>query len=204
MSEPFMLLLPNHSQTRAQLWLICHPNPCTNVFTRGRHATVRITYPQHLTPSVTKIPSNYQVHIWYGKTRMAGLQSGEGRMMIDSRRLGTTHQCDRHTDSHVATAIAALTCSKHSGSKSHNYRQLHNTTVTRAVQLIFSQTPDQHHSSDEARKSIYTNSASEASRAAGWGKAEQLIGKAASERACCGSAISTALLYICVAAKFGV
>jgi len=24
------------------------------------------------------------VDIWYGKTRMAGLQSGEGRMMIDS------------------------------------------------------------------------------------------------------------------------
>jgi len=29
-------------------------------------------------------PSSYRVHIWYGKTRMAGLQSGEGRMMIDS------------------------------------------------------------------------------------------------------------------------
>jgi len=26
----------------------------------------------------------YRVHIWYGETRMAGLQSGEGRMMIDS------------------------------------------------------------------------------------------------------------------------
>jgi len=29
-------------------------------------------------------PLGYRVHIWYGKTRMAGLQSGEGRMMIDS------------------------------------------------------------------------------------------------------------------------
>jgi len=34
-----------------------------------------------LTPS---IPSSYRVHIWYGKTRTAGLQSGESRMMIDS------------------------------------------------------------------------------------------------------------------------
>jgi len=27
---------------------------------------------------------SYRVHIWYGKTRMAGLQSDEGRMIIDS------------------------------------------------------------------------------------------------------------------------
>jgi len=33
---------------------------------------------------MTGIPSSYRVRIWYGKTRMAGLQSGEGRMMIDS------------------------------------------------------------------------------------------------------------------------
>jgi len=37
----------------------------------------------HLTPSMRGIPSSYRVHIWYGKPRMAGLQSGEGRMMID-------------------------------------------------------------------------------------------------------------------------
>jgi len=30
------------------------------------------------------ISSSCRVHIWSGKTRMAGLQSGEGRMMIDS------------------------------------------------------------------------------------------------------------------------
>jgi len=30
------------------------------------------------------IPLSYRVHIWCGKTRMTGLQSGEGRMMIDS------------------------------------------------------------------------------------------------------------------------
>jgi len=55
-----------------------------------------------------EIPSSYRVHIWYEKTRMAGLQCGEGRMMIDSR-LGTMHQRDRHTDSHVAIANAVLT-----------------------------------------------------------------------------------------------
>jgi len=28
--------------------------------------------------------SSYRVHIWYGTIRMAGLQSGEGRVMIES------------------------------------------------------------------------------------------------------------------------
>jgi len=37
----------------------------------------------HLTPSMKVIPSSYPVHIWYDNTRMAGLQSGEGHMMID-------------------------------------------------------------------------------------------------------------------------
>jgi len=37
----------------------------------------------HFTPSMRKY-LYYQFHIWYEKTRMAGLQSGEGRMMIDS------------------------------------------------------------------------------------------------------------------------
>jgi len=40
----------------------------------------------HLTPSMSGIPSSYRVHIWYryGKTRMAGLQCGQGRIMMDS------------------------------------------------------------------------------------------------------------------------
>jgi len=38
----------------------------------------------HLMPSMREIPSSYRVHIWYGKTRTLRLQSGEGRMMIDS------------------------------------------------------------------------------------------------------------------------
>jgi len=37
-----------------------------------------------LTPSMRRIPSSYRVRIWYGKTRIASLQSGENRMMIDS------------------------------------------------------------------------------------------------------------------------
>jgi len=51
-----------------------------------------------VTPSIT---SSYRI-IRYEKTRMAGLQSGEGRMMIRLSRLDTIHQRDRHTDSHVA------------------------------------------------------------------------------------------------------
>jgi len=38
----------------------------------------------HLMPSMREIPSSCRVHIWYGKIRMAGLQSVEGRMMINS------------------------------------------------------------------------------------------------------------------------
>jgi len=56
----------------------------TNVFARGCNTTVRITYPQHLTPSMSGIASSYRVHIWYGKTRIAGLQSGGSWTMIDS------------------------------------------------------------------------------------------------------------------------
>jgi len=69
----------------------------------------RIPFPNtayHLMPSLREIPSSYRVYIWYGKTRMAGLQSREGCMMIDSRCLGTIHQRDRHTysvtDTHTA------------------------------------------------------------------------------------------------------
>jgi len=53
---------------------------------------------------------SYRVHIWYGETRMAGLQSGEGRMMIDSVVWAQyVNVTDRHTDSHVAIANAAPT-----------------------------------------------------------------------------------------------
>jgi len=43
-----------------------------------------VTYFQHLMPSVSGTPLSCRVRIWYGETRMAGLQSGESRIMIDS------------------------------------------------------------------------------------------------------------------------
>jgi len=46
-------------------------------------------------------PSSYQVHIWHEKTRMAGLQSGEGRMLIDSV---VWAQCIYVTDTQTATS----------------------------------------------------------------------------------------------------
>jgi len=61
----------------------------------------------HLTLSMRGILSSYRVHIRCGKARTAGLQSGEGRMMIDSvvwaQHINVT---DTHTDSHVAVANA--------------------------------------------------------------------------------------------------
>jgi len=47
------------------------------------------------------ITSIYRVRIWYWKTRMAGLQSGEGSMMIDAvvwtQYINVTDtQTDRH------------------------------------------------------------------------------------------------------------
>jgi len=61
------------------------------------------------------LPSSYWAHIWYGITTMAGLQSSEGRMMIDSVvwaqyiNVTDTHHNSWHTDSHVAIANAAPT-----------------------------------------------------------------------------------------------
>jgi len=58
--------------------------------------------------------SSYCFHILYGKTRLAGLQSGEGRMVIDvvvwTQYINVTDtQTDRQTDSHVAIENAAPT-----------------------------------------------------------------------------------------------
>jgi len=72
----------------------------------------------HLMPSMRGIPRAYRVHIWYGKTRTAGLQSGEGPMMIDSvvwaqyinvTEWHTAINVTRHRDSHIAIANAAPT-----------------------------------------------------------------------------------------------
>jgi len=65
-----------------------------------------------LTPSMRGIPSSYLVHVWYEKTRMAGLQSGEGRMIIDSvvwAQEAYINVTDTQTDSDVAIANAAPT-----------------------------------------------------------------------------------------------
>jgi len=62
--------------------MTCHLNACTNVFARGRHALARFSDSPIWRPQLRGIPSSYRVHIWYEKTRMAGLQSGEGHMMI--------------------------------------------------------------------------------------------------------------------------
>jgi len=65
----------------------------------------------HLTPSMRKVSSSYRVHIWYGKTRMAGLQSGEARTLHGDRlRVVWTHntsawQTDRQTDAQTATSL---------------------------------------------------------------------------------------------------
>jgi len=52
-----------------------------------------------LTPSMNGIPLSNQVHIRYRKTRMAGQQSCEGRMMIDSV-VWAQYINDRQTDRH--------------------------------------------------------------------------------------------------------
>jgi len=56
------------------------------------------------------IPPSYRVRIWCGKTRLAGLQYCEGRMMTDSvvwaQYINVT---DTQTDSHVAIANALPT-----------------------------------------------------------------------------------------------
>jgi len=111
------------------------PDACTNVFARGRRATVRITcltYFQHFTHSMTEIPSSYRVHTWCRKTRMAELQSSElWKSLVtwwSTQSFGhntSTWQTDRQTDSHVAVAIAALM----SGSKD---------LVFGTVKLVFS------------------------------------------------------------------
>jgi len=67
------------------------PDAFTNVFARGRHSTVMHviftalrTYAIPFDALNEADPPSYGVHIWYGKTRMAVLQFGESRMMIDS------------------------------------------------------------------------------------------------------------------------
>jgi len=61
-------------------------------------------------PSVMRIPRAIGFTSGVEKPRMAGLQSGEGRMMIDSVVLAQyINVTDTHTDRHVTVATAALT-----------------------------------------------------------------------------------------------
>jgi len=54
------------------------------------------------------VGSSYRVCIWCGKTRTAGLQSGEGRMIIDSVVWAQyVNVTDKLTDGHVAIANSA-------------------------------------------------------------------------------------------------
>jgi len=55
-----------------------------------------------------RIPSSYRVHIWSEKTRMAGLQSGESRMMIAvwAQYINVTDtRTDTQTHLHVANVV---------------------------------------------------------------------------------------------------
>jgi len=62
---------PDNSLQVAQLSLTCRPNACTNAFARG-HRIVRMMYSQHLTPSMTGIPSSYQVQMCMKKLEWLG------------------------------------------------------------------------------------------------------------------------------------
>jgi len=68
-------------------------------------AVFRLAYPlfSHLTPSMKGSPG--AIGFIFGvKNRMAGLQSGKGRMMIDSVVWAQSHQRDIHTHTHTACA----------------------------------------------------------------------------------------------------
>jgi len=85
---------------------------------------LRITYCPHLTPPISGIPSSYRVHIWYGKIRMAGLHTTSWRSHDDRlRRLGTIHQRNRQTDSHVTIANTALMQYVSAGKNEQNSRR---------------------------------------------------------------------------------
>jgi len=52
----------------------------------------------HLTPSMNGIPSSYRVHIWYGKTRMAGLESADEAQYIDVTDRQQCHRSKCHAN----------------------------------------------------------------------------------------------------------
>jgi len=64
----------------------CAVNSCPLVNYCHLLAVFSKFYPplSHLAPSMRRIPSSYQVNIWYGRTGTTELQSGEGRKMFAS------------------------------------------------------------------------------------------------------------------------
>jgi len=94
----------------------------------------------HVTPSMTKILSSYRDHIRCGKTRMAGLQSGEGCKMIHSVvRAQYINVTDTQTDSHVAIENAALAhciCRHKSHCTKCILQSLFNTTTDENTRLL--------------------------------------------------------------------
>jgi len=89
--------VPLSDQQKAQISLTNRPTPDWTDFATFTYSL------SYLTPSMRGIPASYRVHIWYGKTRMAGLQSGAGHTMITSivwaQYINVT---DTQTDSHAA------------------------------------------------------------------------------------------------------
>jgi len=110
----------------------------------------------HLTPSMRKITSSYRVHIWYEKTRMAGLQSGEGRLMIDSVVWAqyinvTDRQPHRHSKCRTkALHRKAKTSSTCTENQTHDNRQSHGTQYS-TKQIWPSHPPDGHQNSYDHR-----------------------------------------------------
>jgi len=66
------------------------------------------------------VPLSYQVHIWYRKTRMAGLRPGEGRMMIDSV---VWAQQINVTDTQTATSPYKMSCQRTASSSNKIIRK---------------------------------------------------------------------------------
>jgi len=85
------ITLGTRSTQEAQLSLINRPtlvhvdvSCCAVLYPIYWPDRLNFTHPLTFHAPSEGIPSSYRVHIWCKKTRMAGLQSGEGRMMIDS------------------------------------------------------------------------------------------------------------------------
>jgi len=88
----------------AQLSLTCPPNACTNLFTRRRLPRIGRTLRLLPTPLPFDVEPSGSYLVWKNQ-RMAGLQSGGGRTMIDSVVWAQyINVADRQTDTQTATS----------------------------------------------------------------------------------------------------